>query len=192
MPQSSDLNVLAHHALSEVGQVLAALDPSAPDRFVEEVTRAGRVAVYGVGREGLTMRALAMRLYHAGVHASVVGDMSAPPLGAGDLLIASAGPGGFSTVNALLGVARAAGARTLLFTAQPGGPAAALADTVVVVPARTMADDHDGAPPTPGSLPMGSVYELSVWLLGDLLIEALVARTGRRPEELSARHTNLE
>lgn len=192
MTPPPDLSTLAHRALTEVGQALAALDPGTAATFVDEITRAGRVAAYGVGREGLAMRALAMRLYHAGVRASVVGDMSAPPLGAGDLLIVSAGPGGFSTVDALLGVARTAGARTLLFTAQPGGTAAALADTVIAVPARTMADDHTGVEASPAALPMGSVYELSLWLLGDLLIGALVAHTGERPEDLSARHTNLE
>lgn len=44
------------------------------------------------------MRALAMRLFHLGLSASVVGDMSAPAVGPGDLLIASAGPGQFNMV----------------------------------------------------------------------------------------------
>ncbi|MFK7602331.1 SIS domain-containing protein [Deinococcus sp. SM5_A1] len=192
VPQT-DLTLLARRALAEVQRVFDAVPTDVPSAFVEEVLAAGRVALYGVGREGLTMRGLAMRLYHAGIQASVVGDMSAPPVAAGDLLIVSAGPGGFSTVDALLGVARAAGARTLLFTAQPHGSAARLADRVLTVPARTMADDHAGATTTaPPTLPMGSLYELSLWLLGDLLIAQLAARQNLSPEQLCARHTNLE
>ena len=64
---------------------------------------AGRIACYGVGREGLMMKALAMRLYHLGLDAHVVGDMTAPPLGIGDVLMVSAGPGDFATVAALVG-----------------------------------------------------------------------------------------
>jgi len=39
------------------------------------------------------MRALAMRLFHLGYDVSVVGDMTAPFLTNGDLLILSVGPG---------------------------------------------------------------------------------------------------
>ena len=70
--------------------VLAQLGPVA-----EALAQAGRIACYGVGREGLMMKALAMRLYHLGLDAHVVGDMTTPPLGPGDLLMVSAGPGDF-------------------------------------------------------------------------------------------------
>src|SRR3712207_7519677 len=66
-------------------------------------------------------RSLAMRLFHLGRRAAMVGDMTTPPIGRGDLLVVSAGPGYFSTVAGLMGVAREAGARTLLVTAQPEG-----------------------------------------------------------------------
>lgn len=189
----TDLTALARASLDEVGRVIAALPPEGPARFLEEVRRARTLALYGVGREGLAVRALAMRLYHLGLNAHVVGDMTVRPLGAGDLLICSAGPGGFSTVNGLLGVAREAGARTLVFTAQEGGGAARLADTVVLIPAQTMA--NDGAPGSDrriSALPMGSLYELSLWLLGDLLVEALRGALGESPASMRARHTNLE
>ncbi|CAI5462204.1 unnamed protein product [Closterium sp. Yama58-4] len=103
------------------------------ETLVEEIVSAkdGKITLYGVGREGLMMRALAMRLYHLGLQATVVGDMSCPPIGPGDLLLVSAGPGRFSTVEALLGEARSAGARTAVITAQPEGDCARLADRVV-------------------------------------------------------------
>jgi 6-phospho-3-hexuloisomerase len=120
--------------------------------------------------------------------------MGAPPVGAGDLLVASAGPGGFSTVDALLGVARNAGARTLLFTAQPGGSAAALADVICILPAQTMADDRpeqreDGSA---SLLPMGSVYEGAQFFVYELLVLKLRERLRVSPQQMRARHTNLE
>lgn len=56
-------------------------------------------------REGLMMRALAMRLFHLGCDAHVVGDMTLPPVGKGDLLLVSAGPGHIVSVANLAGIA---------------------------------------------------------------------------------------
>ena len=95
-----------------------------------------------------------MRLFRVGVDAHVVGDMTPPPVGNGDFLVISAGPGYLSTVEALMGVPRSAGATTICFTAQPGGRIPQSADLAVVLPAQTMADDT--AKPS-SFLPMGSL-----------------------------------
>ncbi|MGK9235404.1 SIS domain-containing protein [Inquilinus limosus] len=193
MPDS--LGALAEGALDEIRGVFRRLAPGALDPVLDALAGARRIVCYGVGREGLMMRALAMRLYHLGLDAHVVGDMSAPPVGPGDLLAVSAGPGGFSTVDGLLRVARDAGARTLLFTAQPQGSAATLADTVFVLPAQTMADDlgaDDTGPAVASVLPMGSLYEGAQFLLFELVVLALRDRLGVAPEAMRARHTNLE
>lgn len=189
----SPLHTLADAALTELGAVFTALSPDAAEPLLDELLAARRVVLYGVGREGLMMRALTMRLYHLGLDAHVAFDMTTPPLAGGDLLVVSAGPGGFSTVEALMGVAKNAGARTLLLTAQPGGAAAALADTVLVLPAQTMADDTLADDRTaPGVLPMGSLYEAAQLVFFDLVTLLLCGRLGRSAEELRARHTNLE
>jgi 6-phospho-3-hexuloisomerase len=189
------LNGLAQGALDEIGGVFRRLGPDALDPVLDALAAAQRVVCHGVGREGLMMRALAMRLYHLGLDAHVVGDMGTPPVGPGDLLVASAGPGGFATIDGLMRIARDAGARTLLFTAQPQGSAAALADTVLVLPAQTMADDlgaNDTGPAAASVLPMGSLYEGAQFLLFELVVLALRDRLGIAPEAMWARHTNLE
>src|SRR5215471_11512774 len=135
---------MAQQALSEIGSVFDRVAVGTPDRMCDEIRRARRIACYGVGREGLMMKALCMRLMHLGLDAHVVGDMTTPPVSDGDLLIASAGPGSFSTVMALLSVARDSGARTMVVTAQPAGPAPRIADTVIELPAQTMASDRGG------------------------------------------------
>jgi 6-phospho-3-hexuloisomerase len=180
---------MAAKALSELAVVFDATTDAALQTLCDEVLAAGRIACYGVGREGLMMRALCMRLMHLGLDAHVVGDVTTPPVGAGDVLIASAGPGVFSTVLALLEVARGAGARTVVVTAQPFGEAPRTADGVVVLPAQTMADDsHGGA----GILPMGSLYEAAQLLFFDLASIRLRELTRQAPDEMRARHTNLE
>jgi 6-phospho-3-hexuloisomerase len=181
---------LAARAASEIGAAVQGVDPAALDNLVLALAQARRIVAYGVGREGLMMRALAMRLYHMGLDAHVAGDMSCPPVGAGDLLVVSAGPGGFSTVNGLIGVAKAAGARVACVTAQPQGSAAALADLVLVIPAQTMANDQGSA--AVSVLPMGSLFEGAQYLTFELLVLALRDHLGVDPAAMRARHTNLE
>ncbi|HBG98467.1 MAG TPA: 6-phospho-3-hexuloisomerase [Rhodobacteraceae bacterium] len=182
-------DAMARQALEEVGAVLTSAMPGAADAMAGPILSANRIALYGVGREGLMMKALAMRLYHMGLDAHVVGDMTTPPLGPGDLLIVSAGPGHFSTVGALMGVARDAGAQTLCVTAQPDGACPQAADHVVHLPAQTMADDTDGSA---SILPMGSLYEAAQLLFFEILVLNLRARKGVTPEAMRGFHTNLE
>ncbi|CAL5015390.1 unnamed protein product [Urochloa decumbens] len=154
--------------------------------------RGGRVFVHGVGREGLMMRALCMRLAHLGLAAHCVGDVTAPPAGAGDLLVASAGPGAFSTVDAICGVARGAGARVLLLTARPDGEfPRRQADVVAHLPAQTMADEEEAASAR-AKLPMGSLYEGAMFVLFEMVVLELARVLGQSPAQMRARHTNLE
>lgn len=183
------VQVMARRALSEIGAVLDRIAADTSSRMGDEILAARRIACYGVGREGLMMKALCMRLMHLGLDAHVAGDMTTRPVGSGDLLIASAGPGTFSTVVALLGVARQAGARTMVVTAQPAGPAPAMADVVIELPAQTMADDQGGSS---SLLPMGSLYEAVQLVFFDLISILLRDRTGQSPGLMRARHTNLE
>ena len=181
---------LAGQAADELKLAAQGVDPSAMAALVEELADAGRVVCYGVGREGLMMRALAMRLYHMGLDAHVVGDMSCPPLGKGDLLVVSAGPGDFSTVMGLVGVAQRDGARVACVTAQAAGRVPEASDRVLVIPAQTMADDT--GPAVASVLPMGSLIEGAQYLVFEILILMLRDRLGVSPEAMRARHTNLE
>lgn len=181
---------LATRAAGEIRDAVAAIAPSGMEELTGALASARRIACHGVGREGLMMRALAMRLYHLGLDAHVVGDMSCPPVGPGDLLLVSAGPGAFSTVEALIGVARAAGARVACVTAQPQGRAPQAADMILHIPAQTMADDSGAA--ATSVLPMGSLYEAAQYLAFELLVLALRDRLGLDPLAMRDRHTNLE
>ncbi len=176
-------------ALGELSGALSRLDDAAGRAAVDEIVAARRIALYGVGREGLQIKGLCMRLFHLGLSVAMVGDMTTPPLGEGDLLIVSAGPGDFSTVSALLGVARVAGARSLVVTAQPDGVAARAADTVLPIPAQTMADDQAA---DASILPMGSLFEGSEFIVFEALVLAVRERLDVSAEDMRSRHTNLE
>ena len=111
---AESLNSLAKGALKDLEGVFAAMPENALDGLIEEIVKAKRIVVFGLGREGLQMRGFAMRLFHMGRNVAVWGDMTAPEVGAGDLFFVSAGPGDLATARALVGIARKAGARTAL------------------------------------------------------------------------------
>ncbi len=149
---------------------------------------ARRIACYAGGREGLVMRGLVMRLFHAGLDVHYVGEMTCPAVGPGDLLVLSCGPGRISMVEALAGVAKRDGARLLYLTAQPQDPPADRADRIVRITAQTMADDRE----TAGVLPMGSAYEIALFVLVDLITNGVRRRRSESAKEMRSRHTNLE
>ncbi|MEM8728724.1 MAG: SIS domain-containing protein [Pseudomonadota bacterium] len=181
---------LADRVLDELRPGLApAVLGQIPD-VAQSLGTARRICCYGVGREGLMMRALAMRLFHLGCNAHVVGDMTTPPVGVGDVLFVSAGPGEFSTVSALLDVARSSGARVICVTAEPSGPVPQAADLVLHIPAQTMAADQGAA--ATSVLPMGSLYEALMFLVFEILVLELRDQMSVSPEAMRANHTNLE
>ena len=186
---TESLRALAGGALKDLEGVFAVMAEDALDGLIEEIVKAKRIVVFGLGREGLQMRGFAMRLFHMGRNVAVWGDMTAPEVSKGDLLIVSAGPGDLATARALVGIARSAGARTALVTAQPKGGLAGLVDVVTVIPAQTMADDRGGRLSV---LPMGSLFETAQMIAFELAILRLRPRFGETPETMRARHTNLE
>ena len=185
----NSIKSMGARALTDLSVVLDNVHEADIEGFIAAISSAKRVALHGLGREGLQMRGLAMRLFHLGIDAHVVGDMTTPPLGAGDLLIVSAGPGDFTTIEALMNIAKAAGAKTAVVTAQASGGAARRADLVLHIPAQTMANDQAGKL---SALPMGSLFEVAMMLVFELVVLKLRDRIGETPETMRARHTNLE
>ena len=175
-------------ALHEIAGAVRSVPDTELDGIVDELLDARRIACYAGGREGLVMRGLVMRLFHAGLDVHYVGDMTCPAVGRGDLLVLSCGPGRISMVEALAGVAERDGARLLYLTAQPQNPPAERADRTVRIAAQTMADDRE----SPAVLPMGSAYEIALFILVDLITNRVRHRRSESVEQLRSRHTNLE
>lgn len=185
-----DFKTKATGAATELRVATEQVNPAELAALISAIAAAKRIVLHGVGREGLMMRALAMRLYHLGLDAHMVGDMSCPPVASGDLLLVSAGPGEFATIAGLVAIAKAAGASTACVTAQPTGSVPKACDHVLTIPAQTMADDQTPAPAS--VLPMGSLFEGAQFLVFEILILLLRDQIGATPAAMRARHTNLE
>lgn len=169
--------------LSEQRRVQSAVDPNAVAALVNRLGGARRVFLYGVGRNGLMLQALAMRLAHLGLDAHFVGQLAAPPAGPGDVVLVAVALGSLPTADSVLQAGRTAGADLAVITARP--ERVAHADLIVHLPARTMAD-----PPT-SPLPLGGAFELALHILCERLVIALMQARGLSDEDLLARHANL-
>jgi 6-phospho-3-hexuloisomerase len=87
-----------------------------------------------------------------------------------------------------MGIARKAGARIVMVTAEPDATLPRQADQVVCIPAQTMAK----AEGTGSGQAMGSAFEQSLWILLDAIVPRLRKELGQSLDDLRARHTNLE
>lgn len=178
------------NAARELAAVGDAIEAASIETACQMIAAAGKIALYGCGRESLQLQGFAMRLYHLDCDVAMQGAMNTPHLGPSDLFIASAGPGELSTVAALITVAKRAGAQVLFLTAEPTTATAQHSDHVLHIPAQTMASDLGQAKTS--TLPMGSLYEGALFLLFEIMVLRLATLLNRTPDTMRARHTNLE
>lgn len=149
---------------------------------------ASRIFISGVGRSGLCMRSLGMRLVHLEKTVYIVGETTTPSIVAEDLLILGSGSGQTDSLLLVAQKAQHQGARTLLFTTDETSPLAQLADHCVVISAPSL-NRADGER---SIQPMGSLFEQSLLIWCDCLILGLMQSMGIDAEQMRERHANLE
>jgi 6-phospho-3-hexuloisomerase len=175
--------------LNEIERTLSRVSPDGLERLVEAILAADRIYVAGGGRSGLMARAFAMRLMHLGFVTYVVGETTTPSIRRGDLLVACSASGETQVTITVSRVAQTAGARVFAITATPDSPMARLAAETIVIPApskRTPSEDETSHQYG------GSLFEQSLMVLLDATSSELGRRLGTPPQELDARHANLE
>jgi 6-phospho-3-hexuloisomerase len=171
----------ATRAVDELHTLIRCLDWTPFEQAVATLGATTRVYIAGFGRSGLVGRAIAMRLMHIGQTTYVIGDTTTPSIVSGDLLLAISSTGSGAVLRQAE-TAHAAGAAVMAITAATTTPLAVLADSVLVVPARTDVSTTQHA---------GSLFEQSTLILGDALCAALQSRLQVPNRELDRRHANL-
>lgn len=177
--------------LDELTATAAALvDDSAAglDAVADALSGANRVFVLGAGRSGLALQMTAMRLMHLGLTVHIVGEVTAPAIGAGDVLLTASGSGTTTSIVRGADAAMNAGADVAVITTAADSPLGQLATATVVVPAAGKLDRSA----TVSAQYAGSLFEQTVMLLGDALFHSLWLRSGQSADELWPRHSNLE
>lgn len=183
-----DSLTLIGRELDSVVQRVVRDHPEALAAFAELIAESPRVFVLGAGRSGLALRMTAMRLMHLGLDVHVVGEVTAPAITAGDLLLTASGSGTTGGIVRAAQTAAALGARVAVMTTDRESPLARLADGAIVVPAAGKLDRSG----TASAQYAGGLFEQSVVLIGDALFHALWQRSGQSADELWPRHANIE
>ena len=173
--------------LDENERLLNSIAAEQWDRAGSLITNARAVFVIGNGRSGLATQMAAMRLMHLGLRVHVAGEVTAPAIGGGDLLIAVSGSGTTGSVVGAADTARKVGASVLAVTTASESPLAQRADEVLVLPAADK-QDHSGSVTRQYA---GSLFEQSVLLAFDALFQALWSNEDQTAERLWERHANI-
>ncbi|MFI7190249.1 6-phospho-3-hexuloisomerase [Nocardia nova] len=173
--------------LDENARLLNSVASERWDRAGSLITSARRVFVIGNGRSGLAARMAAMRLMHLGLRVHVVGEVTAPAIGPGDVLVAVSGSGTTASVVDAANTANDVGAIVIAVTTSAGSPLGERADETLILAAADK-QDHSGAVTAQYS---GSLFEQSVLLAFDALFQSLWAHTNQSAQLLWERHANI-
>lgn len=166
--------------------------------FVESLLGAKRVFVIGAGRSGLVVKAFAMRLMHLDIDVHVIGETITPALRHDDLLVGVSGSGETSYVVSAAKIAKRIGSKVAVITSYPRSTLAKLADNVILLPGRTKVAsiksylNRQIVGEYESLTPLGTLFEITALVFLDSVVATLMAKLGRKEEELRARHATIE
>ncbi|WP_324027161.1 6-phospho-3-hexuloisomerase [Maribacter sp. BPC-D8] len=152
------------------------------------ITNAKHIFIMGAGRTGLMMKAAAMRLMHLGYSVHVVGETTSPAIAEGDLLIAGSGSGTTGGIVNAANTAKKVGADVVCITTNSSSPLADLSIQTVLIPAAQKQERDENV----SKQYAGSLFEQSLLLVFDALIQTLWDIDGSSASELWKRHANME
>ena len=161
-----------------------------PRKDIEKVKklffRSNRIFVYGAGRSGLVAKAFAIRLVHLDFQTFVIGETITGPVQKGDLVIIVSGSG--ETIPAVMTgeIAHNLGAKVVSITGKKDSEIAKYADITLFISAAC--DDIERRK----YAPLGTLFEVSVWVLFDGFIADLLDSKNESEENMRSRHATVE
>jgi 6-phospho-3-hexuloisomerase len=167
------------------------IDEAQIDDMADAIADAKRIFVAGAGRSGFVARAFANRLAHVGYVVHFVGEVTTPPIGAGDLLIINSGSGKTKSLVTMAESAKKIGADIATVTIFPENTIGSMSKAVIKLPATTNLYVSEGEQ-VEILQPMGNIYEQLSFIVLDTVSTKLIKATGQVDKELSVRHANLE
>ncbi len=176
--------------IAEIDRTLASIDPDQIQKLCDEILKARKVFLVGVGRVMLALQCVCKRLAHLGVDSHYVGEITEPAITKDDLLIVGSGSGASLFPLGIAKKARAvANCRIVHIGSNPNSEMKDIADFMVRIPVRTKfyLDDE-----VESCQPMTSLFEQSVLLLGDVIAKMIIEERNLNMKDLWQYHANLE
>jgi len=180
---------LRGQVLEEINQTLAAVDAAQVAQLVQQIAAHRRIFVAGKGRSGLHMGAFAMRLAQMGLAVHVVGEITAPAIQAGDVLLIGSASGTTAPLVDYAARARAVDAGVCLLTANRESPLIEASDYHLIIPTRSAGKDSPGVESVQ---PLGTRFETCLGILLDVMVMQVMADLGVSAGQMADRHANLE
>lgn len=157
------------------------------NQFVLAVDTHKRIFVYGTGRSGLMLKALAMRLMQIGCQSYVVGETTTPSVEKGDLLIVASASGETQSVcNAADDGARQ-GADVIVITGSQESTLSRNHEPLIRVHAATKFSASEAS-----IQPLGSLFEQMLLMIFDSVILKMSRRNIDSNKEMAERHASIE
>lgn len=173
--------------IEEHQKVYEAVDEFQVEQYLNLLSEAKCIQVFGMGRMKCSVRGFTMRLMHMGLNAHVVYDTTCPEIKDGDLLVIH---GACTSVGYLVAqMAKKRGAKVVSITADPNNRISQLSDLVVELKGQI----HGGREyEIPSIQPMAALFEQSVFIFSDIIIQLLMQKMNISIESMKSRHTNLD
>jgi len=176
--------------LDEIRSILSGVTDESVEALALKILGAERIFLFAMGRSGLAIKAFAMRLMHLGLKVHVVGEISTPSIGEGDLLIVGTGSGETPSVVLNCRKARELGAEIAAITASIESSVGRLSGLVIIIPTKTL--KVPGREGISSIQPMGNLFEQSLLILTDIVVMRLMEKLGMDSKEMFKNHANLE
>jgi len=147
--------------------------------FIDYITAAKTVFVFGVGRSGLVAQMFAVRLVQLGLRVNFIGDMTTPLISKDDVVILVSNSGDTMSVVKTAEIAGVIGTPVISVTGSKSNDLAQISTQSMIISSR----NKDGK-----DTPLGTVFEDAALLFLDGIIPELMERLGSSEEDMRARH----
>ena len=156
------------------------------DQFIEAVDTHERIFVYGTGRSGLMLKALAMRLMQIGYQSYVVGETTTPSVGKGDLLIVASASGETQSVCSAADDG-AKGTDVLVITGSKESTLSRNHEPLIRIEAATKFSESKAS-----IQPLGRLFEQMLLLIFDAVILKMSSKNADTNKKMAKRHASIE
>ena len=155
--------------------------------LLELVHTTNRIFLTGSGRSGLALKSFEMRLSQLGKSVFFIGDTNTPAMGNEDLLIVASSSGETSQLINYADISKNLGSKIWLWSTNTNNTIYEKADYFTLLAGKSKFSSSILT-----QQPMGSLFEQSVWLYGDLFVIRYMNYYNITESELKQRHANLE
>ncbi|MBA3046592.1 MAG: SIS domain-containing protein [Candidatus Thermoplasmatota archaeon] len=169
------------HILRRVGASLANEQDGAREFLIDNILKAQKVFIYGVGRSGTMCKAFAIRMVQMGLKVFFIGETITPIVEKDDLVIIVSNTGETMSAIQTANIVRRLGASVIAITAENQSKLAHAASSVIHLKVEKNSLDSEYSP-------LGTIFEITALVFLDGIVSELMKRLGQTEANMRARH----